>query len=104
MYQDINGKEIRVGSKVIWYDPEVEARDLTRVWEVWKAEGDIVNISDEYGEAEVLANELEVVGGDSIMFCPYCGSENIEWMGDAFDEDNETPYHCHKCDKFFGVI
>ena len=37
-----------------------------------------------------------------ITNCPHCGSENIEWVGDAFAEDNETPYHCHECDKFFG--
>ena len=39
---------------------------------------------------------------EDIKKCPYCGSENIEWVGDAFDEDNKTPYHCHECDLFFG--
>lgn len=39
---------------------------------------------------------------DEVAFCPYCGSENIEWMGDAFG-DEETPFHCHQCDKWFGV-
>jgi hypothetical protein len=34
--------------------------------------------------------------------CPLCGSENIEWMGDAFEEGNLTPFHCHQCDSFFG--
>jgi len=32
--------------------------------------------------------------------CPFCGSENIEWMGDAFGD--ETPYHCHECDRWFS--
>lgn len=40
----------------------------------------------------------------AVLYCPLCGSENIEWMGDAFEEGNETPFHCHKCDSFFGVI
>lgn len=39
---------------------------------------------------------------DKVAFCPYCGSENIEWMGDAYG-DEETPFHCHQCDKWFGV-
>ena len=34
--------------------------------------------------------------------CPYCGSMNHEWVGDAFDEDNPRPNHCHECDSFFG--
>ena len=34
--------------------------------------------------------------------CPYCGSENIERIGDAFEEDNKTPYHCHECNSLFG--
>ena len=40
--------------------------------------------------------------GKTIERCPLCGSENIEWMGDCFDENNPTPYHCHECDRFFG--
>ncbi len=41
---------------------------------------------------------------DDVMYCPYCGSENIEWMSDAFGTmgDTET-YHCHECDSWFGV-
>lgn len=35
--------------------------------------------------------------------CPFCGSENFEWMGDAFGE-NETPFHCHECDSWFGTM
>jgi len=32
--------------------------------------------------------------------CPYCGSENIEWMGDD-DCYNEYHWHCHECDCWF---
>lgn len=39
---------------------------------------------------------------ENIEKCPHCGSENFEWVGDAFEEGNETPYHCHECDLFFG--
>ena len=36
-----------------------------------------------------------------VNHCPFCGSENIEWMGDAFGE--ETPFHCHECDRWFSA-
>ena len=61
MVVDRNGKKISVGANVIWYDPEEEARDLTRVWQVDDVSEEIVNISDDYSEAEVLPSELEVV-------------------------------------------
>ena len=60
-FLDRNGKQIYVGSKVIWYDPEEEARDLSRVYNVDDIGSDIVYISDEFSEAEVLPQELEVV-------------------------------------------
>jgi hypothetical protein len=61
MAKDINNKRIKVGSHVIWYDPEVECRDLTRVYEVFDISDDMVCIADDYSEAEVYASELEVV-------------------------------------------
>lgn len=61
-FLDRNGRQIIVGSKVIWYDPQEEYRDLTRVYDVDDLEGDTVYISDEYSEAEVFPQELEVVG------------------------------------------
>jgi len=61
MVVDRNGKQISVGANVKWYDPEEEARDLTRVWQVDDVSEEIVNISDDYSEAEVLPSELEVV-------------------------------------------
>lgn len=61
-YVDRNGRQIIVGSKVIWYDPEEEARDLSRVYDVDDIGSDMVYISDEFSEAEVLPQELEVVG------------------------------------------
>jgi len=61
-YLDRNGRKIIVGSKVIWYDPQEEYRDLTRIYDVDDLEGDIVYISDEYSEVEVFPKELEVVG------------------------------------------
>ena len=61
---DMNGNPIKVGSKVKWYDPDESARDLSRVWSVFdvKSDGEIVCISDDYGDAEVLPQELEVIG------------------------------------------
>ncbi len=55
---DKNGTEITVGDKVIWYDPAIEARDLSRIWVIDQITDEIVYISDDFGEAEVLANEL----------------------------------------------
>ena len=61
IFVDKNGNRIKVGSKVIWYDPELSARDLERVWRVYDIGGDIVYIADNYGEAEVFPHELKVV-------------------------------------------
>ena len=33
--------------------------------------------------------------------CPYCGSENFEFMGDN-DYWNGKPFHCHECDNWFS--
>ena len=58
---DIHGDELHIGDKVLWHDPDEENRDLTRVYEIFDIQGDIISISDEYGESEVYANELEKV-------------------------------------------
>ena len=55
---DRNNVEIKVGDKVIWYDPEIEARDLSRVWTIDKITDENVYISDDFSESEVFANEL----------------------------------------------
>ena len=61
-------KNFKVGDKVKWYDPEVEARDLSVVWTIDEIRGSlddddtIILITSEYGsEAEVFPNELEVI-------------------------------------------
>jgi hypothetical protein len=61
MVTDRKGKQISVGAHVIWYDPQEEFRDLTRVWQVDDVSEEIIYISDDYSEAEVLPSELEVV-------------------------------------------
>lgn len=61
-YVDKKGHPIKVGSQVIWYDPEKSARDVKRVWTVDDMRGDIVYISDKFSEAEVYPQELVVVG------------------------------------------
>ena len=55
---DRNNVEIKVGDKVIWYDPAIDARDLSRVWTIDKITDEIVYISDDFSESEVFANEL----------------------------------------------
>lgn len=59
--KDRKGQKLSIGAKVIWYDPEEEARDLSRVWTVDSISDELINISDEYSEAEVLPNEIEVI-------------------------------------------
>ena len=55
---DRNNVEIKVGDKVIWYDPAIDAMDLSRVWTIDKITDEIVYISDDFSESEVFANEL----------------------------------------------
>ena len=55
---DRNNVEIKVGDKVIWYDPAIDARDLSRVWNIDKITDENVYISDDFSESEVFANEL----------------------------------------------
>ena len=55
---DRNNVEINVGDKVIWYDPAVDARDLSRAWVIDRITDEIVYISDDFSESEVFANEL----------------------------------------------
>ncbi len=55
---DRNNVEIKVSDKVIWYDPAIDARDLSRVWMIDKITDEIVYISDDFSESEVFANEL----------------------------------------------
>ena len=52
---------ITEGSLVRWHDPEIECQDLTIIWNVAQIRGDIVLIETEGGEAEVYADELELV-------------------------------------------
>ena len=55
---DRNNVEIKVGDKVIWYDPAIDAMDLSRAWIFDKITDEIVYISDDFSESEVFANEL----------------------------------------------
>ena len=60
--KDRKGKSLKVGQKVIWFDPEVEARDLSEVYVVDKIYNEeIVLISNKFSEAEVNPCELEIV-------------------------------------------
>ena len=45
---DRNNVEIKVGDKVIWYDPAIDAMDLSRVWTIDKITDEIVYISDDF--------------------------------------------------------
>lgn len=58
-------KNIKIGDRVKWYDPEEESRDLNIVWAVNEIRGSlndedtIILITNEYGsEAEVFQSEL----------------------------------------------
>jgi hypothetical protein len=58
-------KNIKIGDRVKWYDPEEESRDLNIVWTVNEIRGSlndedtIILITNKYGsEAEVFQSEL----------------------------------------------
>lgn len=60
--KDRKGKALKKGQKVIWFDPEVEARDLSEVYVVDKIHNEeVVMISNKFSEAEVNPCELEIV-------------------------------------------
>lgn len=58
---DRNGNELKLHDSVLWYDPSDESTDLERVFEIYDISGELVCISDKYGESEVFADELELV-------------------------------------------
>ena len=59
---DRNGRQLKKGDHVIWYDPDTEHQDLTRIYTIDEIRGedddDIILISDDYSETEVWASEL----------------------------------------------
>ena len=59
--KDRNGKKIHVGDAVVWYDPEEEYRDTTRIYHVYKLYAGIVFIEDEYSQGEVFPSEIEII-------------------------------------------
>ena len=62
MIKDINGRTIKVGSHVIWYDPDLSCRDTERIWEVYEIQDEyMIRIADDYSEAKAYASELEVI-------------------------------------------
>ncbi len=57
--KDRLGNNLEIGDKVLWVDPEKDARDLNRVWRIFDVQSEeLVCIEDEFSEAEVLPNEL----------------------------------------------
>ena len=60
--EDMLGDELEIGDKVLWADPDDEARDLNRVWEVYAIQSEeLVKIYTDQGchsEAEVPPTEL----------------------------------------------
>lgn len=59
---DKNGNPIEVGTKVRWYDPDESARDLKRIYTIYEEPTeDMVKIADDFSEAEVYPEELEIV-------------------------------------------
>lgn len=58
--KDKNGKKLKIGDCVIWHDPDETTRDLSRIWAIDKIKGEVITISDDYSEAEVYSNEIEL--------------------------------------------
>ena len=58
---DREGNSLHVGDAVVWYDPEEIAKDPERVYHVDRIHPEVITISDECSEAEVLPEELLVI-------------------------------------------
>lgn len=61
---DRNGKPIEPFSKVRWYDPDIENRDIERVWKIHKITDEIIYLftyDKGYSELEAPPSELEVI-------------------------------------------
>lgn len=56
---DCNSIEIKKGSKVIWYDPETNSREIFEVYE--KPTEDLVKLWNQYSECEALPKECIVI-------------------------------------------
>ena len=60
--EDMLGDELEIGDKVLWADPDDDARDLNRVWEVYAIQSEelvcITTDQNYHSEAEVNPNEL----------------------------------------------
>lgn len=60
--KDRFNRPISIGDQVRWYDPQIEYRDLERIYEVTDIQSDeMIWISDDYSDVEVNACELEVI-------------------------------------------
>lgn len=64
--KDRNGNVIAKGDKVIWYDPQTEYRDLSRVWVIEEINEEMAFISDDFGECECLPTEIAKVDAEMI--------------------------------------
>lgn len=59
--KDRFGNVIAKGDKVVWYDPQTEYRDLSRVWVIEEINEEMAFISDDFGECECLPTEIAKV-------------------------------------------
>ena len=59
--KDCNNVEINIGDTVIWFDPDLQFKDVTRFYDVIKIDEDIITISDKYTELEVFPYEIEII-------------------------------------------
>lgn len=59
--RDCNNREIHLNDTVIWFDPDLQFRDVTRFYNVDKIDEDLITISDKYTELEVFPHEIEVI-------------------------------------------
>ena len=51
----------------------------------------------------MVVNEITRMSNDDnydVCYCPFCGGENIEYMGIEYEP---RPFHCHECDRWFGL-
>ena len=59
--KDCNNKEIHLNDTVIWFDPDLQFKDITRFYNIIRINEGIITISDKYTELEVFPHEIEII-------------------------------------------
>lgn len=106
------------GNKLIQFDKSVFDDELRELVDAVFIANDGSIMFSTSCDNEIFSRELEEIDRQTILmvvneitrmlndddldvcYCPFCGGENIEYMGAEYEP---RPFHCHECDKWFGL-